>query len=449
MVIPTTTKTAAALSANLRFTTRVLSALTTKLEFGSFEDGAFSVSGEGTSEWIDESRKELRAGNCVAFPTETVYGLAANALDSAAVQSIYAAKGRPSDNPLIVHVSSIRMLRSLYHMSESAIAIHGTDNAALEHCSSAMQQQQQQRLLEEAERKDIASGGDGVWPEIPRVYHAAIRRFWPGPLTIVMPRPACIPIEVLGGHGHTVAFRFPAHPVARAIIEAAGVPVAAPSANASGRPSPTLASHVKHDLDGRLGLIVDGGACDVGVESTVVDGFSETAFVDGGRPSPCVLRPGGVTVEDLQALGGAWEHVRVYRRDFTSAEMELNPTTPGMKYKHYSPTAPVYVVRVGDQQQQRLQQTVKELSAQHARIGVIVVGASSASFSVDGLVAPGCRAIVHRVADARGLAHSIFAYLRELDETDHVQAIVVQGVGDADEGLAVMNRVDKAASWHV
>ncbi|KAJ2398929.1 hypothetical protein GGI23_002955, partial [Coemansia sp. RSA 2559] len=225
MVIPTTTKTAAAaLSANMRLTTRVMSALSTKLEFGSFEDGTFTASGEAT-EWIDASSKELRAGNCVAFPTETVYGLAANALDARAVQAIYAAKGRPSDNPLIVHVSSIRMLRSLYHTNEPK-AIHGTDNAALEQGSSAVQQQQQQqqqqKLLEDAERRDIASGGDGVWPEIPHVYHAAIRRFWPGPLTIVMPRPACIPIEVLGGHGHTVAFRFPAHPVARAIIEASG-----------------------------------------------------------------------------------------------------------------------------------------------------------------------------------------------------------------------------------
>ncbi|KAJ1767987.1 hypothetical protein EV179_005650 [Coemansia sp. RSA 487] len=420
----------------MRFTTRVLSALATKLEFGSFEDGTFTASGDA-AEWIDASRQELRAGNCVALPTETVYGLAANALDPRAVQAIYAAKGRPSDNPLIVHVSSIRMLRSLYHMKEPMI--HGTDNAALEQGHSVVWQ-----LLEEAERKDIAQGGDGVWPEIPRVYHDAIRRFWPGPLTIVMPRPACIPIEVLGGHGHTVAFRFPAHPVARAIIEASGVPVAAPSANASGRPSPTLALHVRHDLDGRLPLIVDGGACDVGVESTVVDGYSGTAFVEG-KASPCVLRPGGVTVEDLQALGDAWKRVRVYRRDFSSTEMEMNPTTPGMKYKHYSPTAPVYVVRVGDQQEHQMQQVLTKLSEQYEWIGVVVVGDTIVDETTLGM---SCKAIVHRVADARGLAHSIFAYLRELDETDHVQAIVVQGVGDAGEGLAVMNRIDKAASYH-
>ncbi|KAI9500361.1 DHBP synthase RibB-like alpha/beta domain-containing protein, partial [Coemansia spiralis] len=336
----------------------------------------------------------LRANNCVAMPTETVYGLAANALDPRAVQSIYQAKQRPSDNPLIVHVSSIRMLRALYH--------------------------------------------------IPRVYHEVIRRFWPGPLTIVLPRPRCIPMEVLGGHGSTVAFRFPSHPVARAIIAASGLPVAAPSANASGRPSPTLAQHVLNDLDGRLPLIIDSGPCDVGVESTVLDAYSDAAVVSGAL-SPCILRPGGVTLEELQALGGVWANIRVYRRDFSSAEMEMHPTTPGMKYRHYSPTAPVYVVQASGEEstsaQERLQGLVAQLRAANKKVGAVVVGSDGAGLGASG-------AIVHRVGDAKALAHGIFACLRALDEA-RVDAIVVQGVSETNEGMAVMNRINKAASHHV
>ncbi|KAJ2517782.1 hypothetical protein H4217_003742 [Coemansia sp. RSA 1939] len=445
MVIPATTRTAAALSAGTgSLTTRVLSALGTRLEFGSMEDGGFTASGDST-EWIDATRKELRGGGCVALPTETVYGLAANALDAGAVRAIFGAKERPADNPLIVHVSSIRMLRTLYHL-EPAQTVHGTDNAALE-SAGALATAAMQRRLDDAER---SSGRR--WPEIPHVYHAAIRRFWPGPLTIVLPRPPCIPIEVLGGHGTTVAFRFPAHPVARAAIDASGVPVAAPSANASGRPSPTLARHVTHDLAGRIALVVDGGPCAVGVESTVVDGYSPNAFVSAAADaaptlSPCVLRPGGVSVEALQALGGAWQRVRVYRRDFASAEIEANPTTPGMKYRHYSPAAPVHVVRAGDRQALRTMQTVDRLAQTHAAVGVVLVGDDCVRVHGEQALSS-CRVVVRRVADARGLAHSLFALLRDLDESDRVEAIVVQGVGDAGDGLAVMNRLDKAASFH-
>ncbi|KAJ1963641.1 hypothetical protein GGI12_001938 [Dipsacomyces acuminosporus] len=313
--------------------TKVLSANSTVLQFNStLEDGGFSATGEDTH-WIEESKRELRANNCIAIPTETVYGLAANALSSDAVKQIYKVKGRPSDNPLIVHVSSIRMLRALYHLPAAAGAAAnggllldpimpflGTNNAAMEGEELTLK-------LNEAESRD------GAWPEIPKAYHEVIKRFWPGPLTIIMPRPQCIPIEVLGGHGDTVAFRFPSHPVARAIISACGLPLAAPSANASGRPSPTQAQHVKHDLDGRLPLIVDAGACDVGVESTVLDAFSKNAYVDG-QLSPCILRPGGVTFEELRQLDhGMWRRLRVYRRDFTSKEIEVNPTTPGMNHQ--------------------------------------------------------------------------------------------------------------------
>ncbi|KAJ2713929.1 hypothetical protein H4R19_001999 [Coemansia spiralis] len=430
------------------FNTKVLSASATRLSFASaLEDGAFTAAGSDTR-WIEASKRELRANRCVAIPTETVYGLAANALDRHAVKSIFAAKGRPSDNPLIVHVSSLRMLRSLYHLpphptttAPAALPFLGTDNAALEG-------EQLRARLAAAEHSDREQGGDGVWPEIPRVYHDVIRRFWPGALTLIMPRPPCIPIEVLGGHGNTVAVRFPSHPVARAAISACGLPLAAPSANASGRPSPTLAAHVKHDLDSRLPLIVDAGACDVGVESTVLDAFSANAHV-GGELVPCILRPGGVTFEELRRVGGAFERLRVYRRDFSSAEMEQNPTTPGMKYRHYSPTAPVFLLvpsaGAADAASRQLAQMRQALAQRPEirRAGVVTVG--------DAVLGPidGCSVVSFRVADARELAHRIFALLRTLDEDEHVDAILVQGVSDADAGLAVMNRLDKAASHRI
>ncbi|KAJ2464594.1 hypothetical protein GGI02_004949, partial [Coemansia sp. RSA 2322] len=354
----------------------------------------------------------------------TVYGLAANALDAGAVQSIFRAKGRPSDNPLIVHVSSVRMLRALYHLPAAGTAEASRDLPFLGSDAPALESPTLRQRLRDAEEEAELLGGE--WPEIPRVYHDAIRRFWPGPLTIVVPRPPCIPLAVTGGAGATVAVRLPAHPVARAIIAACGLPLAAPSANASGRPSPTTAAHVAHDLQGR---------------STVVDAFSSTARDSLGRLAPCVLRPGGVTVEALRSLGGDWAlGLRVYRRDFACAALENAPTTPGMKYRHYSPTAPVLLVAAGPAQRAATRAALCDLHARDAatKIGVV---------ALDDVDAPaGCALIVHRVADARDLAHRIFALLRELDETDHVDAIVVQGVDDADEGLAVMNRLEKAAS---
>ncbi|KAJ2631176.1 hypothetical protein H4R22_002159 [Coemansia sp. RSA 1290] len=425
------------------FDTKVLSAKATQLAFSSpLEDGAFTAHGDDT--WVSESREQLRANRCVAIPTETVYGLAANALDAQAARSIFETKGRPSDNPLIVHVSSIRMLRSLYHLPahgdrQIAMPFLGTNNAALEG-------QHLHTLLSDAEEADRRQGGDGVWPEIPRVYHDVIRRFWPGALTLIMPRPACIPMEVLGGHGSTVAVRFPSHPVARAVISACGLPLAAPSANASGRPSPTLAQHVLHDLDGRLPLIVDAGACDVGVESTVLDAYSANAYVSDTL-SPCILRPGGVTYEDLRLMGGAFERLRVYRRDFTSAEMEANPTTPGMKYRHYSPNAPVFLYycsgSTGDAAANQLDQMQQTLGRLSGKVGIVTVG-NPGPFK-----APAVELVEIAVADAKELAHRIFALLRRLDEVDRVDAILVQGVDDANEGLAVMNRLGKAASHHI
>ncbi|TWU74482.1 hypothetical protein ED733_005146 [Metarhizium rileyi] len=237
---------------------------------------------------LGSAAEHLRTSDTpVAFPTETVYGLGADATRSASVKGIYAAKGRPSDNPLIVHVSDLDMLRNL-----------------------------------------LGSRGEDA---IPARYRPLVRKFWPGPLTVLLPVPDPSPLapEVTAGLG-SFGVRMPASPLALTLIRLAGVPLAAPSANASTKPSPTVAQHVKDDLDGRIELILDGGACQVGVESTVVDGLCDP---------PVVLRPGGVGIDELRSCPG-WENVVVAYKDH-SEEGKSAPRAPGMKYKHYSPRARV------------------------------------------------------------------------------------------------------------
>jgi L-threonylcarbamoyladenylate synthase len=253
----------------------------------------------------------LQQGGLVAFPTETVYGLGASALSEAAVRSIYTAKGRPSDNPLIVHVGSREMLHDL-----------------------------------------IPGGHEGV----PQLYEPLLARFWPGPLSLIFPLASTSTLapprrqvanSVTAGLP-SLAVRMPAHPLSLALIRQSDLPLAAPSANLSSRPSPTTAEHVKEDLGtGRgVGAILDGGPCEVGVESTVIDFVPSSE--EGGLGEVRVLRAGGVSAEELEEClreagfgkGGPGRRgsVKVYQKDFTSSEMEEAPTTPGMKYKHYSPT---------------------------------------------------------------------------------------------------------------
>ncbi|GLC38584.1 hypothetical protein PLESTB_001742000 [Pleodorina starrii] len=254
-------------------------------------DGAGPSDEKAFHPGIAKAAAALAAGEVVAIPTETVYGLAANALSASAVGKVYAAKNRPADNPLILHVSSLEMLASLYPPGWS----------------------------------------------LPPLYQALVRDLWPGPLTLLLPRSTLVPDTVTCGQP-TMAVRMPAHPVALALIAACGFPLAAPSANSSGRPSPTLARHVLTDLGGRVPLILDGGACTCGVESTVLDGL---------RDPPAILRPGGVTREQLAAYPGL-ERLLVYRRDFVDPQLEAAPSTPGMKYRHYSPNARVLLLDPGD-----------------------------------------------------------------------------------------------------
>ncbi|KAF1736203.1 Threonylcarbamoyl-AMP synthase [Beauveria bassiana] len=254
------------------------------LELGHFRDSkgpsrleewcvSDAASSRGSVEALAQAGVHLRDRDTpVAFPTETVYGLGADATRSAAVKGIYAAKGRPSDNPLIVHVCDLQMLRRLT----------GTDAAAR----------------------------DGL----PERYGALIDRFWPGPLTILLPnaQPSRLAPEVTAGLA-TFGVRMPSSPLALSLIKLAGVPLAAPSANASTKPSPTAAHHVRHDLDGRIELILDGGPSQVGVESTVVDGLCDP---------PIVLRPGGISMEELRSCPG-WEHVRRGQGGAESARHEI------------------------------------------------------------------------------------------------------------------------------
>ncbi|KAI8895939.1 DHBP synthase RibB-like alpha/beta domain-containing protein [Globomyces pollinis-pini] len=334
-------------------------------------------------EQLDHAADILRKGGLVSFPTETVYGLGANALDSDAVAKIFIAKNRPQDNPLIVHVSDLEMLNSFLAPQS-----------------------------------------------IPNIYLDLIHQEWPGPLTILCEKPEILPLSVSAGQ-NTVAIRIPAHPVARALIKKCGFPLAAPSANTSGRPSPTLANHVFEEMNGRIPLVIDGGPCESGVESTVLDGL---------RTPPAILRPGGVTVETIRQY---IPQVLVYRKDFVDAGLEAAPSTPGMKYRHYTPNAEVVVVELGAddgalvRQEDVLHQQYIKYSTEGGQVGVLKVGGSQ--------YYPQYPLQFDLGVSANEVARNLFNGLRDL-ERNGANVILVQGITEASEGLAVMNRVRKAAS---
>lgn len=314
-------------------------------------------------------------GDVVGMPTETVYGLAANALNGEAVAKIFRAKGRPQDNPLIVHIADFDQIYDL--------------------CPSVPPQA---KLLAEA--------------------------FWPGPLTMIVPKGDCIPVEVSCGLG-TVGIRLPSHTLARDLIRTSGVPLAAPSANTSGRPSTTTAEHVLRDMDGKIAAILDGGPCGVGVESTVV-----TLALD----KPRLLRPGGITLEQLETVLG---EVEVDRALYEKIGDEVKVSAPGMKYRHYAPKAPVTVVR-GDPQR------TAEYIAKHidGPTGVLCFDEYKNNFPTCTVECFGSQ------NDLAAQAREVFDRLRAFDDTD-VQQIWAQCPSDEGLGLAVANRIKKAAGFHV
>jgi L-threonylcarbamoyladenylate synthase len=308
-----------------------------------------------------------------------VYGLGADALNERAVRSIFTAKGRPADNPLIVHISALSEIESLV---------------------------------------------DGALPDDAKRLAAA---YWPGPLTMILPKSPLVPYAVTAGLD-TVAIRLPAHGVARELIRRAGVPVAAPSANRSGRPSPTTAGHVYEDMKGRIPLILDGGPCAVGLESTVVD-------LTRGRAR--VLRPGGVTPEMIERVLGAVDIDPSLLRPLREGEIARSP---GMKYRHYAPAGELTIVEGGDHAVAR---TICHLYDRAIGAGrsarILALSAHAAAY--------GGRSVRCLGDDANAVAAELFSALREMDEAG-VERIFSEAVAAKGMGLAVMNRLGRAAGFH-
>jgi len=334
------------------------------------------------SEKIRIAAQVIRDGGLVAFPTETVYGLGANALDERAVLKIFESKKRPADNPLIVHISNIN---DVYLLAE----------------------------------------------RLPKGAEVLINKFWPGPLTLIVPRSELVPDATTAGLA-TVAIRMPSHPVARALIAEANVPIAAPSANIAGMPSPTTVTHVLADLNGRIEAVIDGGEITYGVESTVLDITTDP---------PTILRPGPATVEELQDLIG---EVRVHpvARAEVSAEVVI-ARSPGMKYKHYAPAAEIVVV---EGNLEKIQVKVQELAnAQRKsgkKVGIVATEETAASYHADVVKIVGSR------RDPRTVSKNLFRILRELD-SEGVSSAVAEGIEPLGIGLAVMNRLRKAAGHNI
>ncbi len=324
---------------------------------------------------INEAGEIIRNGGLVAFPTETVYGLGASAFDADAAKKIYAAKGRPSDNPLIVHI------------------------------------------CDKSQITDIAA-------EIPNAAQTVIDKFMPGPVTVILKKKSVIPDDVTAGL-NTVAIRFPAHETARRLIAAARVPIAAPSANLSGKPSPTKAKHVIKDMTGRIDAIIDGGDCNVGVESTIVDFTGE---------KPVILRPGGVTYDDLKAQG---IDVEIDKNILQSIAPDEVPKCPGMKYKHYAPNAEVTVV---EGEKNAVQQKIKELLDEtNGKIaGVLTMYGADYDNAV----------ILSAGSTNKEYAKNLFSALREFDELG-VEVVFAEFSEKDGYGLAVKNRLYKAAAQRV
>lgn len=332
-----------------------------------------------SAETIQTAAKILQAGGLVAFPTETVYGLGGNGLDSEACKKIYAAKGRPSDNPLILHISEMEELQPIVREISPAA----------------------QKLMD---------------------------AFWPGPLTMVFPKADIVPAQATGGLD-TVAVRFPNHPVARAIIKAAGLPIAAPSANSSGKPSPTRASHVQFDLDGKIDMIVDGGAAEWGLESTIVDVSGEV---------PMILRPGAVTKEMMEEIVG---EVAIDPAILAKPAADLKPKAPGMKYTHYSPKADVILVKgETDAVVEEINHLAAADAAQGYKTGVMATEETKDRYRADIVLSLGSR------EKPEEIGANLFKILRKFDFLG-AEKVYSEVFSEEGEGMAIMNRLNKAAGY--
>ena len=332
-------------------------------------------------EKLMEAAEILRAGGLVAFPTETVYGLGANALNEEAAKKIYAAKGRPSDNPLIAHISKPEELAPLV--------------------------------------KEVSEAGKKL-----------MEAYWPGPLTMIFPKSDIVPYGTAGGLD-TVAIRMPSDPIANRMIALAGIPIAAPSANTSGRPSPTTAEHVYQDMNGKIEMILDGGAVGIGVESTIVD-------VSG--PVPMLLRPGAITIEMLRETLGQVDIDPVILGPISG---DIKPKAPGMKYRHYAPKADMTLVE-GDMDKvvAYINEQTKKAEAEGKKVGIICTEESRDLYPDGNLEVIGSREHEETVA------HNLFAVLRDFDARK-VDCIFSESFSKDQLGQAIMNRLCKAAGYHI
>jgi L-threonylcarbamoyladenylate synthase len=352
-----------------------------------------SVDGRAASNQITSDNEEmiaaaaslLRRGQTVAFPTETVYGLGADATNSTAVNLIFTAKGRPSDNPLIVHIAEQSQLEGLVTAA-------------------------------------------AVTPMVQRLMDA----FWPGPLTIVLPAAAERLSPLVTAGLSTVGVRIPNHPVALQLLKAVECPIAAPSANSSGKPSPTLASHVREDLDGRIGGLLDGGQTGVGLESTVIECKDGDIFI---------LRPGGVTVEQLQ---DALPHVRIHAPQQEMSSQADTPRSPGIKYTHYAPQGRMQLVEGNSHEQVAMwiQQDLNAAKARGETTGILTFDEYEPLYHADLVISCG------KLADPESIAHGLYAALRRFDEAS-ISYILAETCPEDGIGLAVMNRLRKAAGNHL
>lgn len=338
--------------------------------------------GREDCEELQEASRILHAGGLVAFPTETVYGLGGNALDADASRKIYAAKGRPSDNPLIVHIAETEQVKE--------IAVHITEKA--------------EQLM------DV---------------------FWPGPLTLIFRKKELVPDSTTGGL-KTVAVRMPSHPVAYELISRSGIMIAAPSANSSGRPSPTCAAHVREDLDGKIDMLIDGGACKYGIESTIVDMTGEV---------PTILRPGYITKEMLEEVIGPVAY------DEALSDPSAPPKAPGMKYTHYAPKGELTIVEAGDGASEqdviyRINQLAEERRQQGYRTGILATAKNAVNYRADEVLTLGER------EDELMISANLYRCLREFDERG-VDYIYSESFRSEGLGRAIMNRLLKAAGHRV
>lgn len=329
---------------------------------------------------INKAAEVIRDGGTVVFPTETVYGLGANALDEKACEKIFTAKGRPQDNPLIVHVADFDISKYVKYVPENA-----------------------KKLME---------------------------AFWPGPLTIIMPKSDIIPDKVTAGL-ESVGLRMPSNKIARRLIELSGLPIAAPSANISGKPSPTTIEHCIDDLSGKVDMIIGGEKCDVGLESTVVDTTEGVVTI---------LRPGGITKEMLEE---AVDKVFIDPAIMKKLEGDIKPKAPGMKYRHYAPKAPLTIVKGDiDKTVDYINNITRDFEYKGFKVGVLCTDETIGKYHSKYKISIGSR------SNPGIIAANLFDCLREFDKID-IDYIYSEGFKEEGLGLAVMNRLNKAAGYNL